>query len=142
MVASFLKMPDSLEVPPPAPEFEAPLALTRRIFTQAVLRGERRAALNIALEALDHGASMPEVYIEVFQQALYDVGSMWERNTITVAQEHMATAVTQYVMAHIFERIERPDVRRGAPSSPASPASCTRSARRWCPTCSNSTAGK
>jgi methanogenic corrinoid protein MtbC1 len=34
---------------------------------------------------------------------LYEVGARWESNRITVAQEHIATAITQYVMARIYE---------------------------------------
>ncbi len=59
------------------------------------------------------GATIEDVYIEVLQDGLYEVGRQWERNAITVAQEHMATAVTQFVMAHVFERIERPENSRG-----------------------------
>jgi methanogenic corrinoid protein MtbC1 len=91
----------------------SPLALTRRIFVQALLRGERRAAVNIATEALRNGASMPDLYVDVFQEALYEVGRRWERNVISVAQEHMATAVTQFVMAQMYEHIPPSAATRG-----------------------------
>ena len=73
---------------------------------QAILTGERKAALTIAREALRNGARIQDLYADVFQDALYEVGRLWETNAITVAQEHMATAVTQYVMAHVFGTIE------------------------------------
>lgn len=68
--------------------------------------GQRKAALAIATDALANGAEIEDLYADVFQDALYDVGRRWETNAITVAQEHMATAVTQYVMAHVFGTLE------------------------------------
>ena len=96
-----------------APENAGPLSLARRMFVQAIVSGGRKAALTIAEEALGHGASVQDLYADVFQDALYEVGRLWETNAITVAQEHMATAVTQYVMAHVFGRIQPPRVTRG-----------------------------
>ena len=92
---------------------EGPLSLTRRLFVQAIVSGGRQAALTIALEALRAGVVVQDLYADVFQDALYDVGRFWETNAITVAQEHMATAVTQYVMAHVFGQIAPPRANRG-----------------------------
>ena len=94
-------------------ETQGPLSLTRRLFVQAIVSGRRQAALTIALEALREGAAVQDLYADVFQEALYDVGRLWETNAITVAQEHMATAVTQYVMAHVFGQIAPPRANRG-----------------------------
>lgn len=89
------------------------LAAARQQFVGAILSGERRAALTVALAALEAGAPIPDLYADVFQAALYEIGRRWEENRITVAQEHMATAVTQYVMAHVFEHIPPSAVKRG-----------------------------
>jgi methanogenic corrinoid protein MtbC1 len=80
---------------------------------QAILEGNRRAALNVTLEALREGAAVPDVYVEILQPAQYEVGRLWERSKITVAKEHMATAVTQYVVAQLYPRLEVPDTARG-----------------------------
>lgn len=89
------------------------LAAARQQFIDAILSGERRTALTVALDALGVGVQIPDVYADVFQAALYEVGRRWEENRITVAQEHMATAVTQYVMAHVFEHIPASAAKRG-----------------------------
>ncbi|MEP6538793.1 MAG: cobalamin-dependent protein, partial [Bryobacteraceae bacterium] len=39
---------------------------------------------------------------------------LWQENKITVAEEHMATAITQYVMAQIYGRFEERDTTRGS----------------------------
>jgi len=55
-----------------------------------------------------------EVYVEVLQESLYQVGRLWESNQITVAEEHMATAITQYVMAQLYLHLPPPTQTRGS----------------------------
>ena len=113
LIASFVAFATITDATDPVPDAEGPLSLTRRLFVQALLTGQRQAALNIALEALKNGVAVQDLYADVFQDALYEVGRLWETNAITVAQEHMATAVTQYVMAHVFGSIDSPSPSRG-----------------------------
>lgn len=84
-----------------------PLALTRSLYLQAILAGERTAAVNIVNEAMCEGASGIDVYVDVLQAALYEVGRLWEANRITVAHEHAASAITQLVAAHVYGRLDR-----------------------------------
>lgn len=83
------------------------LALARGMYLQAVLAGSRMAALTVAREALRDGLSVIDLYVEVLQAALYEVGRLWETNRITVAHEHAATAITQFVMAQMYDSLER-----------------------------------
>jgi methanogenic corrinoid protein MtbC1 len=83
------------------------LALTREMYLQAILAGERVAALTVATEALRDGATALDVYVDVLQAALYEVGRRWEANRITVAHEHAATAITQFVIANLYPRLDR-----------------------------------
>jgi len=102
LIASFIGFAEDADGGEAIANVGGPLALTRRLFVQAILAGERKAALTVASEALRDGVQVEDLYADVFQDALYEVGRRWESNHITVAQEHMATAVTQYVMAHVF----------------------------------------
>ena len=90
------------------------LSLTRSVFLAAILAGERRAALGIVEEALRAGHSHVQIYVDVFTEALHQVGKLWELNKITVAQEHMATAITQYAIAAIYPRMASADAKRGS----------------------------
>jgi methanogenic corrinoid protein MtbC1 len=103
----FQRALDALAAEPEFPQQPA-LGLTAQVFLQAIVTGQRHAAVQIAKEALRNGLSLQDLYVDVFQSALYDVGARWESNRLTVAQEHIATAITQYVMAQIYEP---PDVR-------------------------------
>lgn len=98
---------------PPAPGASEGPETWRSLFLTALLRGQRRAALNIALDALEQGMSISDFHEEICAKALWTVGEMWERNRIAVADEHMATAVAQYVIGQIYSRWPLPDERRG-----------------------------
>jgi methanogenic corrinoid protein MtbC1 len=69
------------------------------------LGGQRQAALNIIEEALRSGHSHVDIYVDVFTESLHRVGDLWEMNKISVAQEHIATAITQYVIAAIHPKL-------------------------------------
>jgi methanogenic corrinoid protein MtbC1 len=77
----------------------------RQRFVAALLAGDRRAAFAVVDEALDAGTHLRELYLEVFQPALREIGRLWESNRITVADEHLATAITQAAMARLYERL-------------------------------------
>jgi methanogenic corrinoid protein MtbC1 len=98
----------------PALPTASSLSVTTQVFLQALITGQRYAAVQIAKEALRSGLSLRELYVDVFQPALYEVGARWESNRMSVAQEHIATAITQYVMAQVYEA---PDIRRSAPAA-------------------------
>jgi MerR family transcriptional regulator, light-induced transcriptional regulator len=90
------------------------LDLTRQVFLSAILGGQRQAALNIVEEALRAGHSHVDIYVNVFTEALHRVGELWELNKISVAQEHIATAITQYTIAAIYPRLIPAAVQRGS----------------------------
>ena len=105
-----------LEPEPDADELRSGdgLGLTRQVFLAAILAGQRQAALNIIDEALLAGHSHVDIYVNVFTESLHRVGQLWELNKISVAQEHIATAITQYAIAAIYPRLVPAAVHRGA----------------------------
>lgn len=91
---------------PTATPPRSPLTLHQEIFLQALLAGDRHAAKTIAIEAFSMTDSLSDVYVELFQESLYEIGRLWESNRISVAQEHVATAITQYVMANLYSCVK------------------------------------
>jgi cobalamin-dependent methionine synthase I len=59
------------------------------------------------------GHSHLDIYVDVFAESLYRVGKLWEQNTISVAQEHIATSITQYAIAAIYPRLVPVSIQRG-----------------------------
>jgi methanogenic corrinoid protein MtbC1 len=85
-------------------EPDTPLALTRSVYLQSVLVGARAGSVQIVEEALRNGAGVFDIYAQVFQESLYEVGRLWQEGKISVSVEHRATAITQFVMAGIYSR--------------------------------------
>ena len=75
-------------------------------YLQQQLRGDRRAAVQFIETALSEGASVDEVRRRIVQAAQREIGCLWLEDRITIAQEHMATAISQLALAHLFQRDE------------------------------------
>jgi methanogenic corrinoid protein MtbC1 len=73
----------------------------RTRYVDAVVAGDLAAA-----ERLIEGVDVRTLYLEVLQPALYEIGRRWEEAEISVAQEHLATATTQSLMARLAERLD------------------------------------
>jgi MerR family transcriptional regulator, light-induced transcriptional regulator len=87
-------------------EVEERAASLRRAYLGEILGGNRKTALELIMEAYRSGYPISGIYMDVLQEALYEVGRLWEANRITVADEHMATAITQYVMSNLYQHLE------------------------------------
>jgi len=72
----------------------------RERFVAAVLAGSFADALACAHEAKAHG--LPFLYEEIVAGALIRVGQLWQEGQISVADEHVATAVAQSVLACLY----------------------------------------
>ncbi|HEX8692751.1 MAG TPA: cobalamin-dependent protein [Longimicrobium sp.] len=79
---------------------EAPAA-----YLDAVVAGSRRDAFAVVDAALAAGMELRDLYLDVFQPALREVGRLWQENRVTVAEEHLATAITQAAMARLYDRL-------------------------------------
>ncbi len=72
-------------------------------YLRAILRGDRPAASRLVIEARNAGASVMDLYEEVIGPAMQSLGDMWYRDEVTVAQEHVATAVTELILTRCYE---------------------------------------
>jgi MerR family transcriptional regulator, light-induced transcriptional regulator len=84
---------------------ESPLPDLAEQYIAALLRGERRAASQLILDAVEQGISIKDIYLEVFQRSQYEIGRRWMTNQISVAQEHYCTAATQLIMSQLYPHI-------------------------------------
>jgi MerR family transcriptional regulator, light-induced transcriptional regulator len=89
-----------------------PLALARVSYRDAILAGDRDEALRIVTEDTG-GAAYTDVLAEVVADAQVEVGELWAAGKVTVAEEHLATEVSQFVLAAAFERTKAAEVRLG-----------------------------
>jgi methanogenic corrinoid protein MtbC1 len=112
--------PGRLNGPTPTPPTPAePLDLTavRRRYLESLLIPDARRAWSVVVEALGDGVAPGRIYLEVLTPAMVDIGVLWETAKIGVAHEHLATQITQSVLARLAPSLEavgatRPAARR------------------------------
>lgn len=68
-------------------------------FSRALLRGDRGLLQRLFDEQRRQGRPWVDTAVALIQPALYEVGQLWQINRITVAQEHLATALCQTLLA-------------------------------------------
>jgi MerR family transcriptional regulator, light-induced transcriptional regulator len=82
------------------------LADVLRRYLEHLLTPDARVAWATIVEALDAGARAEEIYLEVLTPAMVEIGRRWETAEIGVAQEHLATQITQTVLARLAPSLE------------------------------------
>jgi methanogenic corrinoid protein MtbC1 len=74
-------------------------------YLAALLRGNRRDAMELVAATLDGGASLRDVYRHIFEPVQHEIGRLWQLNQVSVAQEHFCTAATQFIMTQLYARV-------------------------------------
>lgn len=74
-------------------------------YLRAQLSGDRREAVRLVIEdGLGRGAGVVDLQTHVIRAAQDEIGRLWQQNRVTIAQEHMASAISQLSLAALFER--------------------------------------
>ena len=84
----------------------AQIASLRARYLPALLDGDvvaARACIDDALELLSPEA----VYTEIVTGALREIGDGWARSTVSIAEEHLATALSEVIVADLASRLPR-----------------------------------
>jgi len=84
---------------------DRPLADLARRYLDALLNATRRDASELVMEAVRRGTPVREIYLHVFQRSQYEIGRLWQSNLINIAQEHLCTAATQFIMSQLYPLI-------------------------------------
>jgi MerR family transcriptional regulator, light-induced transcriptional regulator len=74
-------------------------------YLAALLAGDGTRARHLVDEAVRDGHGIPELYLQVLQPALVEVGELWSAGELGVAYEHLAFSVTQAIVGTLGPRI-------------------------------------
>jgi len=88
-----------------------------KAYLALLLEGKRLECGRMVQQLLDRDIDIKVLYTELFQRSLYEVGELWELNRISVAREHLVTAITEGLLNLVYPRLfdsERPPVSRKA----------------------------
>jgi len=86
------------------------LAALSAEYLARLLAAESLTAQHLLLDEAEAGTSVRDLYLHVLQPAQREVGELWHRGAISVAEEHYCTSATASVMAQLqpyFQRTPR-----------------------------------
>lgn len=85
-------------------------------YLAALLAGDRREAVRVVLhEGWRRGVSAPQLELGVITVAQRELGRLWEEGRITIAEEHLATSISELTIATLYVHLpRRPRITRRA----------------------------
>jgi methanogenic corrinoid protein MtbC1 len=77
-------------------------------YLEAQLAGDRDQALRVVTaKGLFVGVAAEDLYLDVIGPAQRELGRLWETNRISVAAEHQASAISEFVLAQLYPHLLR-----------------------------------
>ena len=80
----------------------------RSAFLDALLCRDSARARQAVERALEDGVPIPDVYLEILQPAMREVGHRWAMGAINIAEEHYATTIAQSILDGLGRKLPRP----------------------------------
>lgn len=74
-------------------------------FFKHLLVGDKKACTDIVKTLINKKVSVQTIYEDVLKVALYKIGDLWEQNKISVATEHLASAIVEGILNVIYVTI-------------------------------------
>ncbi len=74
---------------------------TYNTYFNSLIKGAKNECAAIVDDMINSNVPVDAVYTQLFQHSLYQVGDYWEKNKISVATEHMTTAITENLMIRL-----------------------------------------
>jgi len=70
-----------------------------------LINGKKRECATIVQDLLDGDVDIQTLYTDLFQKSLYEVGRLWEFNKISVAKEHLVTAISEGLLNLVYPKL-------------------------------------
>ncbi len=72
-----------------------------------VLEGDSRQAMQLIVDAVHNGLAIQDAYVNVLLPAQQEIGNMWHRAEVSVAEEHLVTSTTARMMSVLYDKAEK-----------------------------------
>ncbi|UEM25069.1 cobalamin-dependent protein (plasmid) [Skermanella mucosa] len=70
-------------------------------YLKLLLDQDRQGATDLIINAADTGIPLTDLYLNVLQPCLHEVGRLWTTGQLTIPQEHYVTTATQAILAQL-----------------------------------------
>lgn len=72
---------------------------------ESLLAGDRQSCSQIIGNTIKNNVSVEDIYEKNIKIALYEIGDLWERGKISVATEHLASAIIESILNELYSGI-------------------------------------
>jgi len=71
-------------------------------FFNLLIKGNSTDALQFSKSIVHDRKSLENFYTKVITYSMYEIGLLWEKGQISVAQEHLATSIVMRIMSYLY----------------------------------------
>lgn len=64
-------------------------------YLDSLLKGDKKQCTQIVSDLVNDNVPLKEIFVNLFQRSMYRIGQMWEKERCSVADEHIATKITE-----------------------------------------------
>ncbi len=86
-------------------KIDNPLKEHLQKYSDFVFSGDRNSATKLILDISQSTIEIKDIYKHIIGPFQLKLGNLWHENKISVAQEHYGTAVSQFAMSLLYEKI-------------------------------------
>ena len=108
---TLLKLSQDRELRPPP--VDQKWMETKNRFQNALLSGDSIECSEIAKNFIKEKDDIYKLYLYIIQSSLYDIGTLWEEGKVSVAQEHLASAIATRIIASISSNMAGNPIDKG-----------------------------
>ncbi len=91
------------------------------LFYQYLLAGDFKECFTLGRNLLESSSSLEHLYLDIIQPSMYRIGRDWESGRISVAKEHLASAIVMRLLATIYPLLQPPPADKGTVVVTAAP---------------------
>lgn len=74
-------------------------------YFNGLLEGDKYRCRRVVDRLLDENTGIIDIYTDLFQKSLYQVGKMWDQNKLSIGDEHLGTQITEELLYYCSSRI-------------------------------------
>lgn len=74
-------------------------------FLNLLLAGNRLKSSAMIADLLGRGQQIKALYENIIKKSMYEIGEMWEYGKISVATEHLASAIVEAILNELYDRV-------------------------------------
>lgn len=75
-------------------------------YLNSLLDGDKKQCYHIVYNLIENGTSLREIFVNLFQRSMYRVGQMWENDRCSIADEHIATRITESLVEYVVSNFQ------------------------------------